>query len=218
MEVSVVVPLYNSGERVPILLRSLNAILPACGNYEIIFVNDGSQDNTQETINELQKQDPRVRAVHVSRHAGQHQALFTGYQHSQGDIVVTLDDDATEEVRYIPEFIERINQGYDLVSGRRIKYGYPLFKKVGSYCFNLMISLLVKKRIHDIGSPIKAKNRRVVEKIISLGELTRFPKYYRHYRFTEQRIPGKYSQQFASRYNAIKLMKEAVWILKNNIF
>jgi len=218
MDISAVIPLYNSGVRVSLLYKPLTNILSRYGNYEIILIDDSSKDNTIEIITDIAKKDPHIHIVQLEKNKGQLEAIFIGYKFSHGKIVLTLDDDAFEEVNYIPEFIEEIEQGYDIILGWRNKNGYPFVRKIASYLFNLVISFIIGKRIHDIGNPLKAKNRKAVDKLISLSEFTCFLQYYKHYRVIEIRIPYHYSKKFASRYSIIKLIKVAALILKNNIF
>jgi len=217
-DVSIIVPLYNSGPRVSLLHQSLVNILSPCGNYEVIFIDDGSKDNTIQIIKGIKERDKRVRIVELGKHSGQYTAIFAGYKCSKGRIVISLDDDAFKELEYIPEFIRKIGDGYDAVFGWRTKDGYPFARKVASLFFNMVVSLIMGKRIHDLGSSLKAKNRKVVDKLISLGELTPFLRYYRYYRITEIKIPSRYSKRFPTRYNAVKLIKSMLLILKNNIF
>jgi len=218
MDISIVIPLYNSGGRILPLYHSLIDILSFNNSYEIIFVDDGSQDITLEIIKEVGEKDSHIRILELKKNMGQYTALFEGYKYSKGKIVISLDDDAFDEVEYIPKFIRKIEEGYDIVLGWRKKKGYPFLRKIISFLFNAVISLIIGRRIHDIGSSLKAKNRKAVDILISLGELTRFLQYYKYFRIAELRIPNKYSKKFPTRYNIIKLIKSAVLILKNNIF
>ncbi len=216
-DISIVIPLYNSGERILPLYQSLAGILRLYSNYEIIFVDDGSKDNTIAIIKGIEQRDSHVHIVQLEKNMGQYEAIFAGYKCSKGKIVVSLDDDAFEEVIYTPEFIKKIEDGYDVVFGWRKKEGYPFLRKAASFVFNIFISLIIGKRIHDIGSSLKARNRRVVDDLISMGELTCFLRY-KYYRTLEIRIPHKYSKKFPSRYKVTKLIKSALLISKSNIF
>jgi glycosyltransferase involved in cell wall biosynthesis len=218
MDISVIIPLFNSGERVIILYQRLTNALRFCNNYEIIFIDDCSGDDTLKTIEGIKEEDRRIKIAQLKEHGGQYKALFTGYKLSQGEIVVSLDDDAFEEVKHIPEFIKKIYEGYDAVFAWRDKKGFPLFRKGASYMFNLIISLLIGMRIHDIGCSLKVRNRRVVEKMVSLGELTRAIKYYKYFRFTELRVPCKYTKQFSSRYSIIELTRKALLIVRSVLY
>lgn len=218
IDISIVIPLYNSGIRIVRLYQSIVGIIPFYNNYEIIFVDDGSQDNTIEIINDIRKRDQHIHIIQLARNMGQYRALFLGYKYSKGKIVIGLDDDVFEEAAYIPEFIRKIEEGYDIVLGWRKKKEHPFIRRLASYIFNVIISLIIRKRIHDLGSPIKAKNRRVVDKLVSLGELSYLLKYYKYYKVIELELPHKYGKQFPTRYSFVKLMKNALLILKNNIF
>jgi len=216
--ISIVIPLYNSGRRVLKLYPLLAEVLSFCKNYEIIFVDDGCDDKTPEIVQGIRKQDPRIRIMRSNMNLGQHRALLAGYKHSRGDIVISLDDDAFEEARFIPQFIKKINEGYDIVLSWREKREHSLVRKIASFAFNSIISLRAGKRIHDIGSSLKARNRRVIDKLISLGGMPRLLRFYKYYKIAEIKIPLMGSNKFSTRYNFIKLMKAAIFILENDIF
>lgn len=218
MDISVVVPLYNSGIRIAILHQSLVNILSFYRDYEIIFVDDGSKDNTPEIIEKIKERDPHVRIIQLSRNYGQHAALFAGYKCSTGAIVISLDDDAFEESKYIPAFIKKIEEGCDGVFGWREKIGYPLSRRIASFLFNVLVSLISGKRIHDGGSSIKARNRRLVDKIVSFGDPVYLLKYGRYHRIAEIKIPLQYSKRFSTRYNSLKLLRSLFRILRNSVF
>jgi glycosyltransferase involved in cell wall biosynthesis len=218
MDISIIIPLYNSGQRILLLHQSLKNVLSPFIDYEIILIDDGSADNTLEIIKGIKKEDSRVRIVKLEKHSGQYEALFAGYKYSEGRIVISLDDDSFDEAGYIPEFIRKIEEGYDVALGWRDKKEYPFLRIVASFLFNLIISFFAGKRVHDLGSSIKAKNRKTVDTLVSLGELTLFLRYYRYCKVTEIRVPSKYYKRFPSRYNFLTLLKAAILILKNNVF
>jgi glycosyltransferase involved in cell wall biosynthesis len=218
MDISIVIPLYNSGPRVALLYQSLMKILTAYSDYEIIFIDDGSKDNTAGIVKVIIRTDPHVRLIQLGKNMGQYAALSEGYKSSRGKIVISMDDDAFEESKYLPEFIKRIEEGYDAVFGWRKKTGYPLVRKGASFLFNLVLSVIIGKRLHDIGSPIKARNRKVVDNLISLAEPKSFLQYYKFFKIIEIRIQSSYSKSLPTRYNFMQLAKAGVLILRYNIF
>jgi glycosyltransferase involved in cell wall biosynthesis len=196
----------------------LSGILCHYPDYEIIFVDDASKDSTMEVVKEIRKKDQCVRIIELVKHAGQYIALFIGFKCCKGQIVINLDDDAFDEIICIPKFIEKIEEGEDIVLGWRKVNTRSLPRMILSLLFNLIISLIIGKRMHDIGSSLKARNRKVVDRIISLGDLSGFLKYYKYYKFSEIKIPHKQYSQFTSRYNNLKLIQAGLSILRSNFF
>jgi glycosyltransferase involved in cell wall biosynthesis len=218
MDISIIVPLYNSGSRLSLLYRSLAPVLSQYGKCEIIFIDDGSTDNTPDIIEGIEKSDARIRSVRFPENRGQYAALLAGYKCSKGAIVVSLDDDAFEELKRIPEFIGKIEDGYDAVFGWRTKTGYPVFRKVGSFLFNAWFSLLIGTRIHDLGSPVKAKSRKIVDEMASFDDMTCFPLQYKRYRIAEIRLASRFSRLFPSRYTAEKRVAAGAALIYHAMF
>src|SRR3972149_5388593 len=115
--VSIVIPVYNEEESVPLLYKSIKKVMDATGlNYEIIFVDDGSKDNTFSILSDIQKSDPNVVAISFRRNFGQTAAMAAGFDHASGDIIVTMDADLQNDPKDIPRLVEKAKD-YDVVSG-----------------------------------------------------------------------------------------------------
>jgi len=120
LDLSIVIPIYNEEENLPILYEKLKAVLDNLGkSYEIIFVNDGSTDRSWEIIKELAEKDPHVVGVNFRKNFGQTAAMSAGFEVAQGDVIITMDGDLQNDPEDIPKLLEELNKGYDIVSGWR---------------------------------------------------------------------------------------------------
>src|SRR5215510_9722625 len=117
-EVSIVIPLFNEADNIPALYRALEAAMDQCGRaWEVIFVDDGSQDATYQVLEQLQTHDPRVCVVRLRRNFGQTAAMAAGFDHACGKTIVALDGDLQNDPKDIGRLLEKIDEGYDVVSG-----------------------------------------------------------------------------------------------------
>jgi glycosyltransferase involved in cell wall biosynthesis len=175
-KVSVIVPLYNEVDSVRTLYGELHRVLTDWKHaYEIILVDDGSQDGTGAIIDELAARDANVMAVHLRRNFGQTAAIAAGIDHSSGPIVVTLDGDLQNDPADIPALVERLNAGYDVVSGwRKARQDQGLTRVVPSRCANWLIRRVSGVDLHDIGCTLKAYRREVLSGLRLYGEMHRF--------------------------------------------
>ncbi|GAB5045940.1 glycosyltransferase family 2 protein [Thermodesulfovibrio sp. TK110] len=175
MDLSVVIPLYNEEENINELHKKLNetlSILPL--SYEIIYIDDGSSDNTLKILEEIQKQDPHVVVLSFRRNFGQTAAFAAGFDFARGDVVITMDGDLQNDPADIPKFLEAINDA-DLVSGWRKKRKDPfLSRRLPSIVANWLIGKVTGVRIHDYGCSLKAYRREVVKNLKLYGEMHRF--------------------------------------------
>ncbi|MDD5088884.1 MAG: glycosyltransferase family 2 protein [bacterium] len=173
--ISVVIPLYNEAESLPELHERLAAVFHQAGwTYELIFINDGSRDNSQDILHELLSRDVNVRVISFRRNFGKSAALATGFRTVRGDFVITMDADLQDDPAEIPALIAKLEEGYDLVSGWKKKRHDPLSKTVPSKLFNRVTSLLSGIRLHDFNCGLKAYRREVVGEIPVYGVLHRF--------------------------------------------
>ena len=180
MDISVVVPLYNEAESLPELERWIARVMEANGfSYEIIFVNDGSTDESWSVIKSLQKTNPAVRGVSFRRNYGKSPALNTGFRRAKGDVVITMDADLQDSPDEIPELYRMITaEGYDLVSGYKQKRYDPLSKTIPTKLFNATARRVSGiKNLHDFNCGLKAYRQKVIERIEVYGDMHRYIPY-----------------------------------------
>ncbi|MFH1940855.1 MAG: glycosyltransferase family 2 protein [bacterium] len=173
---SVVVPLFNERENVSILYRSIREVLDGWGkSYEVIFVDDGSTDGTRDALRELAEKNDQLHVVFCRRNFGQSAAMAAGFSLSRGDVVVTMDGDLQNDPKDIPLLFNKVEEGYDVVSGwRKDRKDKMLLRKIPSMIANRLICSVTDVRLHDTGCSLKAFRREVVERIRLYGELHRF--------------------------------------------
>src|SRR5215813_10198590 len=162
--ISVVIPVYNEAENLVDLHRELTASLAALGEpYEILLVDDGSQDGSLERLLALEAADPRVRVLRLRRNFGQTAAFSAGFDHARGEVVVTSDGDRQNDPADIPRLVARLEQGgFDLVCGWRKDRQDPLSKKIPSWFANRLISWATGVHLSDYGCSLKVIRAEVV--------------------------------------------------------
>jgi glycosyltransferase involved in cell wall biosynthesis len=175
VEISVVVPVLDEIESLPTLYRELSEVLETLGRpYELVFVDDGSRDGSFQTLEKLHRSDDRVRVIQLRRNFGKAAALAVGFRASRGDVVVTLDADLQDSPSELPRLLQRLEEGYDLVSGWKQDRQDPLSKTLPSRLFNGVTAWLTGLPLRDFNSGFKAYRREVVEELRLYGELHRF--------------------------------------------
>ena len=167
--VSVVVPLFNEEENVPILQAELTAALGAL-DYEIIFVDDGSRDATVQRI----APDPRVRLLQFERNAGQSAAMYAGLHAARGAVAVLIDGDLQNDPADIPKLLTEIERGADLVCGYRARRKDTVVKRITSRVANFVRSRFTKDGVRDTGCTLKAMKRECVGALIPFKGMHRF--------------------------------------------
>jgi len=180
MDISVVIPLYNEAESLPELHEWIARVMKANGcSYEIIFVNDGSSDNSWEVIEGLKQEHPEVRGIKFRRNYGKSPALYCGFKEAQGNVVITMDADLQDSPDEIPELYRMITEdGYDLVSGYKQKRYDPLSKTLPTKLFNATARKISGiKNLHDFNCGLKAYRKDVVKNIEVYGEMHRYIPY-----------------------------------------
>jgi glycosyltransferase involved in cell wall biosynthesis len=174
-EISVVIPVYNEADNVDDLHRELTAALEPMGRpYEVLIVDDGSTDATLERLLSIEERDPRVRVLRLRRNFGQTAAFSAGFDHARGEVVITSDGDLQNDPADIPRLVARLEEGYDLVCGWRLKRHDPLSKRVPSFFANRLISWATGVRLHDYGCSLKAIRAEVTKGLRLYGEMHRF--------------------------------------------
>ena len=173
---SIVVPFYNEQENIPPLYVKLTEVMDALGErYELVFVDDGSKDKTFKVLSDIYEHDPRVNIVQLRRNFGQAPALKAGFDFARGDIIISMDGDLQHDPDEIPRFLEKIEEGYDLVSGWRVtRTDHWLTRQLPSRIANRMMAKLSGVDLHDFGTTFKAYRREVLSEIHLYGELHRF--------------------------------------------
>jgi glycosyltransferase involved in cell wall biosynthesis len=176
VQISVVVPVLDEEESLPVLYQRLVGVLASGGySYEIIVVDDGSTDHSFDVLQELQARDEHLRLVRFRRNYGQTAAFAAGFDRAQGDVVVTIDADLQNDPADIPALLAKIDEGYDVVSGWRVdRKDRLLDRRLPSVLANRLIGLATGVRIHDYGCSLKAYRREVLADVQLYGELHRF--------------------------------------------
>ena len=180
MDISVIVPLYNKAESLPELEAWIRKVMDENKfSYEIIFINDGSTDESWEVIRSLQKNNPSVKGVCFRRNYGKSPALNTGFARAKGDVVITMDADLQDSPDEIPELYCMITEdGYDLVSGWKQKRYDPLSKTIPTKLFNATARKVSGiKNLHDFNCGLKAYRKKVVKHIEVYGDMHRYIPY-----------------------------------------
>jgi glycosyltransferase involved in cell wall biosynthesis len=173
---SVVVPFLNEQENIPPLYMKLTEVMDALGEpYELVFVDDGSRDNSFKVLSDIFEHDRRVNLVRLRRNFGQTAALKAGFDFARGEIIISMDGDMQHDPEEIPRFLEKIEEGYDLVSGwRHARRDHWLMRQFPSRVANLMMAKLSGVDLHDFGTTFKAYRREIIQEIQLYGELHRF--------------------------------------------
>jgi glycosyltransferase involved in cell wall biosynthesis len=176
LELSVVIPLYNEEDNIEPLYLRLKEVLERLGkDYEIIFVDDGSTDGSFESLKRLHTDDPLLKVIRLRRNFGQSAAFAAGFDRSEGRIIVTMDADLQFDPADIPKLLDKIDEGYDIVSGwRRHRQDTFLTRRLPSSVANWLISGITSVRLHDFGCSLKAYRREVIQNVQLYGELHRF--------------------------------------------
>jgi len=171
-----VIPVYNEESNVDPLYAELSAAMTALGrSYELLFVDDGSVDKTIEKLRAVAASDPKVRVVSFRRNFGQTAALSAGFNYARGRIIITIDADLQNDPADIPLLLQKMEEGYDIVSGWRHRRKDPFIsRRLPSICANALISLTTKVKLHDYGCTLKAFKSEVVKNIRLYGEMHRF--------------------------------------------
>jgi glycosyltransferase involved in cell wall biosynthesis len=176
LDLSIVCPVFNEEKNIPELHEEIRASCENMGrSYEIIFVDDGSWDGSFPALKSAANKDPKVKIIRLRRNFGQTAALAAGFDFAKGDIIITLDADLQNDPRDFRLLIDKIQAGYDIVSGWRKKRKDNFFlRRIPSAMANWLISAITRVKLHDYGCTLKAFRREVVKNINLYGELHRF--------------------------------------------
>jgi glycosyltransferase involved in cell wall biosynthesis len=173
---SIVVPFFNEQENIPPLYMKITEVMDAIGeSYELVFVDDGSRDNTFKVLSDIYEHDHRVNLVRLRRNFGQTAALKAGFDFARGAVIISMDGDLQHDPEEIPRFLEKIEEGYDLVSGwRYARHDHWLMRQIPSRVANWMMAKLSGIDLHDFGTTFKAYRHEIIQEIQLYGELHRF--------------------------------------------
>ena len=176
MKISVVIPVYNEEENLTLLHDELTEVMKSLDRpYEILFVDDGSKDTSLAILQTMQENDPKVVVVQFRRNFGQTAAMSAGFDFSSGDVIITMDGDLQNDPHDIPRFLEKIEEGFDVVTGwryeRKDKF---LSRRLPSIIANKIISWTTGVTLHDYGCTLKAFRKEVIKNIRLYGEMHRF--------------------------------------------
>lgn len=176
IECSIVVPFYNEEENVEPLYLEIKAVMDRLGApYEMVFVDDGSNDKTYEVLARLYEADENIRLVRLSKNFGQTAALAAGFDSAQGSVVIAMDGDLQYDPEDIPQLLEKIAEGYDIVSGwRKDRADNFLTRRLPSLVANWLMGKLSGMPVKDFGSTFKAYRSEVIKNVRLYGELHRF--------------------------------------------
>lgn len=211
-EISVVIPVLNEEENIPELYSELKDVLEKLNKpYEIIFIDDGSTDNSFKILKEIHEKDNKVKVIKFRRNFGQTPAISAGFDHATGSIIITMDSDLQNDPKDIPKLLEKINEGYDVVSGWRADRKDPLLKKkIPSKISNWLTRRLTGVDIHDFGCTLKAYRGEVLKDVKLYGEMHRFiPAIVSWKGFKVSEIPVEHhSRKFGkTKYGTWRIMK-----------
>ena len=175
MNYSIVVPFHNEEANLPVLYRRLTVVMEEIGeDYELVFVDDGSSDQTQVVLKNICALDPRAVGLRLRRNFGQTAALAAGFDTATGDVVIAMDGDLQHQPEDIPRFIAKLDEGFDVASGWRQARQDGFLRTFPSKIANRLMARASGVRIHDFGTTFKAYRREVLQRISIYGQMHRF--------------------------------------------
>ncbi len=212
VDLSIVVPIYNEEDNIPILHeRVSNALVDAGLEYELILVDDGSSDNSYPALKRLASKDDRVKVIRLRRNFGQTAAMTAGFNSASGRVVVPMDGDMQNDPLDIPLLLNRIDEGFDVVSGwRKDRKDTFVNRKLPSILANTIISKMTGVHLHDYGCTLKAYRREVLDDVNLYGEMHRFVPALAHQvgaRVTEMPVRHHERLHGKSKYGISRTMK-----------
>ena len=175
IDYSVIITLLNESESLRELYERLTEALSGLSqNYELIFINDGSTDNSYDILKSIKESDSKIKTFKFQRNYGKSAALNLGFSEAKGDIVITIDADLQDDPSEIPKLVSKLKEGYDVISGWKKNRKDPLSKTIPSKIFNFITSILTGIKIHDFNCGLKCFDKSVIKNIEVYGELHRY--------------------------------------------
>jgi glycosyltransferase involved in cell wall biosynthesis len=177
---SVIIPIYNERETIRPLFEKVAEVLTKIGQpWEILFINDGSNDGSEEELNLIAGENSAVKVLHFRRNFGQTAAMMAGFDHARGEIIIPMDGDYQNDPEDIPKMLSKLDEGYDVVSGwRRDRQDNAIKRNLPSIMANKLIAFVSGVRLQDFGCSLKAYRRDVIEGVRLYGEMHRFLPVY----------------------------------------
>jgi len=177
---SVIIPICNENETIVLLFEKVAEVMEKIGQpWEIIFINDGSTDGSEDTLDALAAERPEVKVLHFRRNFGQTAAMMAGFDHARGDIIIPMDGDYQNDPEDIPKLLAKLDEGYDVVSGwRRDRQDNAIKRNLPSIMANKLIAFVSGVRLQDFGCSLKAYRREVIDGVRLYGEMHRFLPVY----------------------------------------
>ena len=173
---SIVVPVYNEEDNVKPLYEKIRTVCEEVGkSFEVLFVDDGSNDRTFEVLSNLRDIEPHLAVIRFQKNAGQTSAMAAGFEYAQGEIIISMDGDLQNDPADIPKLLEKLNEGYDLVCGwRKERHDKFWSRRVPSVIANWIIGIVTGVAIHDNGCSLKAYWSEMIKQVPLYGEMHRF--------------------------------------------
>lgn len=218
---SVVVPVYNEEENIEIFSEELSEVLCSLNkSFEVIYINDGSTDSSWEILKKVKKENSKINIYRFARNYGQHTAIFAGFEHAKGDIIITIDADLQNPPAEIPRFIKIIEDGHDSVGGWRKNRHDPFYRKMVSKVGNIILNKITGIKLNDYGCMLRAYRKDVVRRMTELNEFSSF--FIPALAFRYSRNPAEIAvehrdrERGVSKYNSLNLLKLNFDILTNS--
>lgn len=210
--ISVTVPVYNEAESLPILHERVRTVLNQLGQpWELIFVNDGSHDSSEDVLDRLAAENPAVKVIHFRRNYGQTAAMMAGFDFASGDIIIPMDGDLQNDPADIPKMLAKLDEGFDVCSGwRKDRQDNAIQRNLPSIMANRLISFVSGVQLHDFGCSLKAYRADVIKSVRLYGEMHRFlPIYARWHgaRITEVTVNHFARASGQSKYGLERVLK-----------
>jgi glycosyltransferase involved in cell wall biosynthesis len=208
--ISVVVPVHDEERSLEPLYDELRAALDPLGDWEAVFVDDGSTDSSFAALTRLNADAPNVKVVRLRRNFGKSAALAAGFRHAGGELVVTIDADLQDDPAEIPRLLAKLEEGFDLVSGWKTQRRDPLRRRIPSKIFNGVVGRVSGVRLHDLNCGLKAYRAEVIRNLRIYGELHRFLPVLAHdrgYRVAELPVNHRPREHGRSRYGMERYLR-----------
>ena len=213
LDLSIVIPIYNERPTIPALHERLTHVLDALGrSAEVLYIDDGSTDDSLACLRELADRDARVGVIELRRNAGQHAAVLAGFAASRGATVITLDGDLQNPPEEIPRLLAALEDGADVVGGRRVSRRDPWARRAASWLVNRAASAAIGVRLRDCGCMLRAHRRPVIDRMLAFPGSRRYiPVLAAVFASSMREIPVGHSARAhgRSRYSVPRLLRLA---------